>query len=182
MANAESKGARIEQLLAAEDWSRARRAIRARLKSSPDDHWLLSRLALTHYEQRQYTKALELDRRAVRRAPGCPLALWGLAGTYQMLGRHSEAVSIYEHLIRKGAPALSKGPCGEGIRWARALVADCWFRLGQTRKAQDDIGRARAAYKKYLALRPTGSIYSAAEAKKALRDLRAARGGKQPGA
>ena len=38
----------------AENWSAARKAIRLMLRSSPDDHWLLTRLGLTYYR----TKAI----------------------------------------------------------------------------------------------------------------------------
>jgi tetratricopeptide (TPR) repeat protein len=173
MAGRRKPGSQIESLIAAERWSEARRRIRALLREHPDDHWLLSRLALTYYEQRAYQKALELDTRALELAPRCPLALWGLAGAQQMLGQTSGAELLYLRLIRRGPAALARGPCGEGIRWARRLVADCWYRLGQIREAQGQLRRAKIAYHRHVTLRvASGSIYSAADVRSRLRALR----------
>src|SRR5689334_14232809 len=107
MARPPSRGAPVERLIAAGKWPEARRVLRALLRERPEDHWLLSRLALTYYEQCAYEKALELELRAVRIAPRCPLALWGLAGTQQMLGQHHEAAMVYQRLIRRGAARLA---------------------------------------------------------------------------
>ncbi|WP_242395548.1 tetratricopeptide repeat protein [Anaeromyxobacter oryzisoli] len=90
-----TSGSSIEEQLAIEDWASARRLIRKALASSPGDHWLWTRLALTYYEQRNYKQALKHETRALALEPHCPLALWGLAGTYQMLGEVDEAVSLY---------------------------------------------------------------------------------------
>ncbi len=115
----------IERLIAEEDWPAARRAIRTKLRSSPDDHWLLSRLALTYYEQRQYSQALECDLRAVANAPDCPLVLGGQAGSLEMLHQTKAALKVYRRLIRRGIQAIAFNDCGEGLAWARGLIADC---------------------------------------------------------
>ncbi len=51
-------GPEIESAIAADDWKNARKLIRAAMKKTPEDHWLLARLALTYYEQRDYATAL----------------------------------------------------------------------------------------------------------------------------
>ena len=56
---------------------------------------MISRLALTHYEELEYEKALELDQQALALAPSCPLALWGYAGSLEMLSRE-HALKIYQ--------------------------------------------------------------------------------------
>jgi tetratricopeptide (TPR) repeat protein len=155
-------GAEIERLVAADEWVGARRAIRRAMRRAPDDHWLLTRLGLTYYEQRRYSKALEVERRAARIAPHCPLVLWDLAGTLQMLGRLAEAEALYRRLIRRGASRLATGPCGEGMRWAHGLVADCWYRLGEIQERRGQLAAARLAFAKHRALRRFGrSIYEA---------------------
>lgn len=80
-------GSRIEALIEAEKWSAARQAIRAKLRSSPDDHWLLTRLGLTYYEEKRYKQALRYSVRALEKMPHCPLVLWDYAGTLEMLGQ-----------------------------------------------------------------------------------------------
>lgn len=162
-------GSHIEHLIAQEDWGSARKAIRQELRRKPDDHWFISRLALTYYEQRKYAKALEHETRALQLSPECPLALWGFAGAKDMLGETDEALLVYERLIRRGAARLAHGQCGEGVRWARGLVADCYYRVGRIREAQGDVGRAERAYRRHLELRRAAeSIYAAEEVRSRL--------------
>jgi tetratricopeptide (TPR) repeat protein len=112
----------------------------------------------------------DLAVRALALAPRCPLMLWGLAGTYHMLGEMDEAVVMYQRLIRRGAPRIATGRCGEGLRWARGMVADCWYRLGEIREALGQRGRAVTAYRKHLAARRGGaSIYDAGVVRQALK-------------
>jgi predicted Zn-dependent protease len=151
----------VERLIREEKWSKARTAINAALKSEPDNHWLLTRLGLTHYEQRDYPKALEYVERARELAPRCPLAAWDHAGTLQMLGRHNEAIEVYRSLIRRGAKRIANGPCGEGLARARGLVADCHYRIAESLNV---LGRRKAAlaeFEAHLELRGPGcqSIY-----------------------
>lgn len=162
----------IEDMIAADDWAGARRRIQTELRESPRSHWLLSRLALTYYEQRNYKKALETEKRALEIAPRCPLSLWGLAGANDMLGRRTEAAALYVRLIRRGVTRLADGECGEGLRWARGLVADCWYRLGAIREDQRDDHGAILAFQRHLQRRALGSsIYSAREVRSRLRAL-----------
>lgn len=120
---------KIEALIEADNWKGARKAIIAALRTKPESHWLFSRLALTHYEELEYEKALELDEQALALAPNCPLALWGYAGSLEMLSREREALKIYQRLIDRGAEAIAHGECGEGLARARGLVADSYYRM-----------------------------------------------------
>jgi tetratricopeptide (TPR) repeat protein len=65
----------IEKLIEAEDWERARGLIRAALRAELADHWLLTRLSLTYYEQRRYRTALRWSDKALALGPDCPLVL-----------------------------------------------------------------------------------------------------------
>src|SRR5262245_679907 len=114
----------IEDLLDVERWRDARARIRLELRSRPDSHWLHTRLALTYYEERRYRLALRSSERALRLAPACPLVLWDYAGALQMLARHREALRIYSELVNRGVHRIARDECGEGIAWARGLVAD----------------------------------------------------------
>src|SRR5687768_1235920 len=99
----------IEKLIDAEDWKAARKLIHAALRKEPDSHWLLTRLGLTHYEERNYRKALLYDTQALELAPNCPLVLWDYAGTLDMLGRNKEAIAIYRKLIKRGVDKIAQG-------------------------------------------------------------------------
>ena len=151
----------IEALIREEKWPAARKAIKAALKSEPDSHWLLTRLGLTHYEQRDYAAALEWAERARELAPKCPLVAWDRAGALQMLGRHRDAIEIYRSLIRRGARRIANGPCGEGLARARGLVADCHYRIAKSLEALRQRKAALAEFERHLELRGPGcqSIY-----------------------
>ena len=163
----------IENAIRRDDWKGARRLIRAALRRQPDSHWLVTRLSLTYYEEHDYERALIIEKRAYEVAPHCPLVLWDLAGTFDMLGRHRKAIAIYRRLIRRGVQSIAFGNCGEGLAWARSLVADCWYRLAI---CQTEIGRrtdAVSSYKRHLAMRGPGchSIYPLKDVRRRLHTL-----------
>ncbi len=158
---------RIEKFIEADNWAAARKLIREELKHKPKDHWLLGRLALTYYEQRKYDRALYWNVMALQEAPYCPLLIWDYAGTLAMLGRNDEARLLYRWLLSWGEEQLAYGECGEGIRSARALIADCHYRVACIWDEKRQWKRSAAEFEKYLALRKTGygSIYSLREVK-----------------
>jgi len=169
----EPLGQAIERALDADDWVGARKLIRAGLRRKPDDHWLLTRLATTFYEQRQYQRALNLQLKALQIAPYCPLIIWDYAGSLDMLGRTSEARKLYEWLVGWGEEGVAYCECGEGIRWARSLIADCYYRIGRIWEQKRQRKRALRAYAEHLARRKRGvrSIYPLREVKRRYKQL-----------
>ena len=155
----------IEALVEKEDWENARKAILEELDAEPDSHYLVSRLSLTYYEQRQYETALHYSREATKLAPRCPLVLWNHAGALEQTGHEREAIRIWKRLLRRGVERIAHGPCGEGIRQAEALLNDCRYRIGKTYYF---LGRPALAWRymhAHLAHRRRGlpSIYSRAD-------------------
>jgi tetratricopeptide (TPR) repeat protein len=164
---------RIEAAIERDEWGKARVLIRQWLRREPNDHWLLTRLGLTYYEQKQYKRALHYELKALQIEPYCPLAIWDYAGTLDMLGRKKEALSLYRWLCSWGEERLAYGPCGEGIQAARSLIADCFYRIGAILEERGQRKRAAAAYREHLAKRTRGtrSIYPILEAKRRLANL-----------
>jgi len=121
----------------------------------------MSRLALTYYEQRKYEHALYWEAMALQEAPYCPLSIWGYAGTLEMLGRQRESVALYRGLLSWGEKELAYGDCGEGIRRARSLLADCHYRIALIWEKKRQWKRAANEYDVYLSRRKDGwgSIY-----------------------
>jgi hypothetical protein len=158
---------KIEKAIDTDNWIAARRLIKTELKRDPKDHWLLGRLALTYYEQRKYDWALYWGAVALQQAPYCPHLIWDYAGTLAMLGRNDEALLLYRWLLSWGEEYLAYGECGEGMRRARALTADCHYRVGCIWDEKRQWKRAAAEFEKYLAMRKRGygSIYSLREVK-----------------
>ena len=165
----------IERAIAAGDWAYARQLIKRELQHTPGDHWLLTRLSLTYYEQNQYKKSLQYSLEALQIAPYCPLAVWDYAGTLDMLKRRTKALQVYRWLISWGDERIAYGECGEGIRSARSLIVDCYCRIGRIHEDRKEQSKALMAYKQHLRRRKRGvwSIYSLAEVKRRVAELNA---------
>ena len=165
----------IEHEIAQEDWVVARKRIRAALRNEPGSHWLLTRLALTYYEEHSYGVSLKYATQALAIEPSCPLALWEQAGALSMLGKSKEGVRIYRRLIRRGVDSIAHGDCGEGLARARGLVADCWYRVALCQRTSGSFVVARNSLRRHLALRGPGcrSIYPLQQVKYELLATRA---------
>jgi tetratricopeptide (TPR) repeat protein len=161
-------------LLEAEDYTGARALLQARLDAEPDSHWVLTRLGTTYYEERRYEDALRFALRAHELAPKCPLVLWDLAGTREMLDHDDEALRLYDRLIERGVEQIATDECGEGRAWARGLVADAHYRRARILWAAGHRRAALRAFDAHLAMRGPGcrSIYDL----KTVRSERAALG------
>ena len=154
---------------------RARRLLRAALRNEPSLHWLLTRLALTYYEELNYAQSLEYTTQALAIQPSCTLVLWDHAGSLSMLSRMKEAIQIYRRLIRRGVDSIAHGDCGEGIAQARGLIADCWYRMALCQRESGSAVGARNSLNRHLALRGPGcrSIYPLQEIRHELLSVRA---------
>ena len=164
----------IEERIAAEHWEAARQLIQTELDEEPaDPHWLLARLGLTYYEQRDYQRALEREEQAFAVAPDCPLVLWDFAGALEMLDRPQEALVIYRCIPERGIDALAFGRCGEGRAKARGLYADSLYRMSHCHTALGDNVKAVEMLQQHLQQRGPGcqSIYPIANIRRELRNL-----------
>lgn len=152
----------INDLFKQERWAEARRLLEERLVGEGENHWLLTRLGTTHYEERDYPRALELSRRAYQLAPGCPLVLWDLASTLEMLGDDRGALRVYRELFARGPQRIAADECGEGLPWAVALLADCLYSAAGCLHRIGRRGAAVSCLRRHLELRALGakSIYT----------------------
>jgi tetratricopeptide (TPR) repeat protein len=170
-------GKQINDLVIAERWPEARKLIEKALKAEPESHWLLTQLAETYYEERNYKKALEVLLRSREIVPDCPLTLWHLAGTLDALGYHGGAIHLYTWLLRSQKTA-DEDPCWESETWTDALKTDCVYCMGLAFKHAGQAEHADHCLHKYLGLLAMGSkgSYTAKEVRKHLEELR---GGKR---
>ncbi len=157
----------IENAIEAENWVLARKLIRAELKRNPRSHWFLGRLALTYYEQRNYKRALYWTTMALQEAPYCPWLIWDYACTLAMLDENDKALLLYRWLLSWGEDQLAYGECGEGIRLARALIADCHYRIACIWDEKRQWKRSAGEFERHIELRKKGygSGYSLREIK-----------------
>ena len=130
----------INARLNKEDWPGARELIRAELRKDPHDHWLLTQLSTTYYEEKKYRHALTIVKKALAEMPTCPLVLWDYACTLDMLGQRRKAMAIYKKLLRTDVPESAYDECWEGKEWAASLRADCKYRIAQCYR---DLGNKR---------------------------------------
>jgi tetratricopeptide (TPR) repeat protein len=167
---------KIESLLAAKQWSKARALIYDEMLSNPIDHWLWTTLGLTYYEQHKYEKALKCSRRAVELAPNCALVLWDYAGALYMNGQESAALAIWTILLGMDIQEVAYGECSEGMDWALQLINDVHYRMGRYFQHRGQVQLARTSFEKYLHNRRHGvsSIYDADDVKKLLGELKQA--------
>jgi tetratricopeptide (TPR) repeat protein len=166
-------GAGIEKAIRLGRWNTARRHIRIALRSNPNDHWLITRLSTTYYEQRAYKRALGYCLQAQALAPQCPLVLWDLACALEMSGNARRARKVFRSLIRLGVDRITAGDCSEGTRWARGLIADCWYRLAKCEKTLGHLMVAASCIRRHMRLRGPHchSIYSAVAIRAELKSI-----------
>ncbi len=162
----------VNSLLEQEQWARARALLEKQLVKSPEDHWLLTRIGTTYYEEGKYETALEYASRARTLAPRCPLVLWDYAGALDMLGRFNEALDVYKVFINDW-PATVLEECNEGEEWGMSLLTDVLYRIGV---CASRIGKKQAAeffFRSHLRLVAMGnaSIYPAEEVQREMEAL-----------
>jgi tetratricopeptide (TPR) repeat protein len=142
---------KIDRLFQHCKWEKARQLLEAERKKDPQDHWLLTQLAVTFYEQRQYAKALRLLLASRKIVGDCPLTLWNLAGTLDALGKRANAIKIYKWLLAS-TRSPQEDPCWESKEWTAALKTDCVFCMGDCFRHLGKLKKAERFYRQYLEL------------------------------
>jgi tetratricopeptide (TPR) repeat protein len=165
---------KIYRLFEREEWRAARRLLERDLKQDPTNHWLLTQLGVTFYEQRRYREALKLFQESRAIVPDCPLTLWNLAGALDALGRHRAAIRILTWLLESKTSA-EDDPCWESQEWTDALKADCVFSLGVAFERLGKKRKAEQCYRQFLDLLLSGieATYSSEDVLRRIKGLHA---------
>jgi hypothetical protein len=146
---------KVNDLFHRGEWEAARTVLERERERDPDNHWVLTQLGVTLYEQRRYREALKLFLASLKIVPDCPLALWNLAATLDALGRSADAVRIYTWLLQSDKTP-EEDPCWESKEWTEALKADCVYRLGVCFRHLGKRRKAENCYRQYLTLLSIG--------------------------
>ena len=111
----------------------------------------------------------------------CPLTLWNLAGTFDALKKHAQAIRIYTWLLQSKKSA-EDDPCWENEEWAERLKTDCVYRLGVCFQKQGKKETAEDYFRQYVDLLLIGieGSYSLDDAMRQVHGLH--RAGKNGGA
>ncbi len=170
---AQTLSQQINRLFAKEDWKAARKIIERELKrTSPaqDNHWLLSRLGTTYYEEKDYETALECILKAHDVDPKCLLVRWNLANVLYALELTKDSIIEFTKIIHdvgtKTIADLEPDFHGEGPEWINSLVADCIFRLATCYQKLERPDMAVELFGTYIECRKLGfgSIYGVGDA------------------
>jgi len=155
-------------------WNQARKLLRKKLIKEPNDHWLLTRIASTYYEEGRNKLALRFALKAYSLNGTCPLVNWDLAIALSKNNEVRKAIALLEGIIDRDIHELAYGECGEGYNWALALKNDSLFVLGNLFSTLNENKKANACYEEYIENRSTRkikSIYDLRFAKKKLYKL-----------
>jgi tetratricopeptide (TPR) repeat protein len=168
----------IHDLFRRGEWETARRRLERERAKDPDNHWLLTQLGVTFYEQRRYAEALPLFLASLKIVPDCPLTLWNLAGTLDALGQYAEAKRLYVWLL-ESQKSPADDPCWESEAWAAALKTDCTYRLGTCFRHLGKKREAELWFRQYVDLLSEGFAGSY-PVEQALRQIQSLHGNGRP--
>ena len=160
----------INQYFDKEDYQSAIALLKGEMVKSPDDHWLNAQLAISYYELRDYKTAMEFSEKAVRLSPNCPLALDYHASILFANGKVKEALRIWNDLLDKNVEEIACGDCGEGVRFAKSLLNDVGFSVGDAYMELNNKEKALSYYKSHLANRQKG-IFSNITRREVLKEI-----------
>ncbi len=164
---------RIDEIIETEDWIQAKEYLLGELKQYPDDHWILTQLGEICYEMYDYKGAFEHTEKAFNLEPDCPVAANNYAVILYMQERDKEAINVWTKLLERGVDEVSKNECSEGMRFAKSLINDVRFRLGDAYLAYGDRAKAREYYTDHMNNRQKGifSNFTKDEVQKAIKQL-----------
>lgn len=135
----------------------AESVLKAELKKAPDDHWLITHLALVKFsraavdnEPRLRTQAIKLFKKSLAICR-CPLTTWYFAYLYSSGTRRQikRAVQLLKSLVRAKANP-NKDPCWESSDTAHALKQDCRKMLYSLLRKLGYTKAATRYYREYL--------------------------------
>src|SRR5262245_1195750 len=169
---ASASKSKIESLIEKGEWQAAQELLERELARHPDNHWLLTQLAVALYEQKRYKEALPSLLASLDLVPDCPLTLWNLAGTLDSLGKPKSALPIYSWLLASDKSA-DDDPCWESQEWTDSLKTDCVYRIGVCFQRLGKWQSAEHCFRQYINLLLAGmnGTYPIEDAARSIREL-----------
>ena len=161
----------VNQYFDKEDYPAAIDLLQKEIEQTPDEHWLYAQLAISYYELRDYKTAMQFSEKAVNLSPDCPLALDYHASILLANGKTKEALLIWSNLLDKNIDDIAHGDCGEGVRFAKSLLNDIRFSVGDAYVEMKNKEKALWYYKSHLANRQKG-VFSNFKKRDVLKEIK----------
>ena len=130
---------RVNSLLFKEEWKTLDKILRDRLKSYPNEYWLMTCLANSLYEQRKYKQALKYSEKAMQIASDDPLVIFDYAPILKMTGDIRKAIGYWKKIEKMGLNRLAFGRHGEGMNWAKSIRNTTYYQLAFAYKDLGDM-------------------------------------------
>lgn len=155
-----------------EKWEKAKKILLELLNKEPKNFYLLTSLSSVTYELRDYEEALGYAKKAYKIYPESPLVLWDYAAVLYTLNKDKKARKKWEIIIDYGEEKVAK-ITKEGLRWARRIVNDSRFRLGQSYFYEGNDLKSKTYFEEYLENRKRGitSLYKKKRVAKYLKEI-----------
>lgn len=139
------------------EWEKAKIYIEKELLEAPNDYWLISTLAITYYELRDYVKALSLSENALSINPKDYLVLDYHACILSVIpGKELVAIKFLKKIVKTDINKMAYGPTGEGMKWAKSIINDCRVRLAMVYHSINKVKEAILYLNEHLVYRERG--------------------------
>jgi tetratricopeptide (TPR) repeat protein len=161
----------VNQYFDKEDYAVVIDLLQKEIEQTPDEHWLYAQLAISYYELRDYKMAMQFSEKAVNLSPDCPLALDYHASILLANGKAKEALLIWNNLLDRDIDDIAHGDCGEGVRFAKSLLNDIRFSVGDAYIEMKNKEKALWYYKSHLANRQKG-VFSNFKRSEVLKEIK----------
>ena len=163
----------LNEYIMTENWHDAKLLLKSELQKNPDDHFLLTQFGEVLYEMQEYEKAIEFTEKAYKLAPNCPLTLNNHAVVLYINEKNNEAIQIWKNLLEKNINEIAESECGDGLKYAKSLINDIRFRIGDAYLANNEREEALNYYKLHLTNRKRGlfSNFTKNEVEKEIKEL-----------
>ena len=149
-----------------QEWAKAQKVLLSIVKLSDDkDFWVYTSLSSVTYELRNYKQALEYSKIAYSLNSESPLVIWDYAGVLYMLDKKDRAINLWQQILNIPEEVIAFELTSEGLRWARRLRNDCFYRVAEAYYYLENDGLALKYALNHLNSRKKGqlSLYSKKE-------------------
>ena len=125
------------------EWEKAEKILLKLLENEPDNFWLLTSISSLKYEMKKYEESREYSVLAYKLNPNSPLVLWDYAGVLFMLDEEEIAIEHLTKIIDMGEIKVAFEETTEGLKWAKSIINDSYFKIGQAHFYLNNLDKAK---------------------------------------